>query len=356
MTLASPNTRTAQACAAPPAEPAPAAGRRWRRRGSLALRLAVSAALLLALLSQVELGRVAAVVSGAHAGLLVLLLAMFLAERCLGAYRWHLLLRTQAIKVSFATTLRATFLGGFVGTFLPGGVGVEAVRVAAMTRATDLASATSSVLVDRILGSAALLGIVLLALAVTPQPVPGAVAVAAWAAMALLVAGSAMLAHPRLRDGLTRLVPGRRLAEVRREVRHFATAMGAMRRRPMTLLHVGGLSILFQVLRVSIAPVAAVALGLELPLTLLLIYVPIIMFIMMLPISLGGLGVREAAYVYFFGYEHITPEQAIALSLVIGLFTLIVQLPGAVVCLTGVRPRRSHVSPPPPQPTPQEPG
>ncbi|MFA9477351.1 lysylphosphatidylglycerol synthase transmembrane domain-containing protein [Phycisphaerales bacterium AB-hyl4] len=343
MTLASTKPSPTVSVSASPA--APEASRPRRVGFSLLLRLAISVGLLAILLSQVDLTGIFAVASGARFDLLAVLLAMFIAERCLGACRWHLLMRTQRVPVSFATTLRATLLGGFVGTFLPGGVGVEAVRVAAMTRAANLASATSSVLVDRILGSLALVGIVLVALALTPQPVPAAVPIAAWASLACLLALSLILLHPRLRRGLQWLLPGRRRGQLRRELRRFAASVRQMRRQPMTLAYVGGLSVLFQLLRVGIAPVAALALGLHIPLGLLLIYVPIIMFIMMMPISIAGLGVREAAFVYFFGLQYVTPEQALALSLLIGLFTLIVQLPGAVVCITGVRPRNAICPP-----------
>lgn len=322
--------------------PPPGPDDRWalRRHAWLALRLLVSAGLLAALLSQIDLGQVLGVASAASPALLALVLAMFFAERCLGAYRWHLLIRTQHDDVTFATTLRATFLGGFVGTFLPGSVGVEAVRVVAMARAaSDLAMAASSVLFDRILGSLALVGIVLVALALTPQPVPAAVGVAAWSALAVIIVVSTALLLPAVRDRLARCVP-QRFARLRHELRRFGDAISKLVRRPVTLMQVSALSVLFQLLRVGIAPVVALALGLDVPVTLFLIYVPIIMFLMMLPVSIGGLGVREAAFVYFFGVAYISPEQAFTLSLVIGAFTLVTQLPGAVVCITGVRPRR----------------
>ena len=117
----------------------------------------------------------------------------------------------------------------------------------------------------------------------------------------------------------------------------FAVALRRLRRRPGALTQAAALAVAFQVVRVGAAPVAAAALALEAPWALLLLYMPIVLFLMMLPISLGGLGVREAALVYFLASGgHMAAESALALGLLLGLAALVVQSPGAVVCLTGL--------------------
>jgi uncharacterized protein (TIRG00374 family) len=54
-------------------------------------------------------------------------------------------------------------------------------------------------------------------------------------------------------------------------------------------------------------------LGLDLPLKIFFVFIPLIQIVSLLP-SLGGLGIREGAFVYFFK-EFVQPEYALAISI-----------------------------------------
>jgi uncharacterized membrane protein YbhN (UPF0104 family) len=51
--------------------------------------------------------------------------------------------------------------------------------------------------------------------------------------------------------------------------------------------------------------------------------------ISLLPITIAGLGVREAGFVYFLGLGGMPPEVALPLALIQRLFTIVATLPGA---------------------------
>jgi uncharacterized membrane protein YbhN (UPF0104 family) len=57
----------------------------------------------------------------------------------------------------------------------------------------------------------------------------------------------------------------------------------------------------------------------------------------MLPVSLSGLGVREAAYVFFFGQAGVARPDAIAASLLFFVVVGIGSLPGAALFALGRR-------------------
>ncbi|MEX0886929.1 MAG: lysylphosphatidylglycerol synthase transmembrane domain-containing protein [Phycisphaeraceae bacterium] len=323
---------TATAHATPPPRPP-------RRAGGVWVRVTLSLTILAALLAWVDVTQVWATLRSASAPWLLVLAVMFAGERCLGAYRWHLLLRAQGGTMSFGTTFRAVLVGAFVGGFLPGTLGTEAVRMLTMSRATGRAGmSVSSVLFDRLLGSLALLAIVILALALVPRgevaPAVTFVAVAALLGTAGLTLG---LLHAGTRRRLNRLADRLPWRTAQQELHAFADAGASLRHRPGVLARVMGWSLVFQGIRVGISPVAAQAIGLDVPLAYFLLYVPIIIFLMMIPISFSGLGVREAGFVYFFAAGLMTHEAALALSLLIACFTLLAQLPGGVFCITGVR-------------------
>ena len=88
------------------------------------------------------------------------------------------------------------------------------------------------------------------------------------------------------------------------------------------------LAVLFQGLRVVQVIVAAEALGVDLPVVYFFIIYPMVILIALMPISIGGLGVREAAFVVMFGWVGMTAEQAFATSILVYLATITAVLPG----------------------------
>lgn len=60
-------------------------------------------------------------------------------------------------------------------------------------------------------------------------------------------------------------------------------------------------------------------------------FLPIILFLVLPPITVGGLGVREAGFIYFFGTTGMEAEATFALSLLIYLGAIVSALPGAWV-------------------------
>ena len=60
----------------------------------------------------------------------------------------------------------------------------------------------------------------------------------------------------------------------------------------------------------------AISIGIDVPFIYYCVFLPIIMLILMLPISIGGIGVQEAAYVYFFTPVGMNAEEAVGLSLI----------------------------------------
>lgn len=75
------------------------------------------------------------------------------------AFRWQLLLRSQDLHFRFADTARIAAISTFFGTFLPGAVGGDIIRVVYIHRATfgRRTGAYMSILVDRLIGFAALM-------------------------------------------------------------------------------------------------------------------------------------------------------------------------------------------------------
>jgi hypothetical protein len=65
------------------------------------------------------------------------------------------------------------------------------------------------------------------------------------------------------------------------------------------------------------------------------------MLISMIPISIGGWGIRESAMMVAFGYAGIESSQALTVSVLLGVGTLAVGMVGGVIWLAERNPARA---------------
>jgi len=102
-----------------------------------------------------------------------------------------------------------------------------------------------------------------------------------------------------------------------------------------------GLASAFQLLRVLTVAVGAAALRIEAAPELFVLLVPVGILVALLPISLGGLGPREATYVGLMGLAGIAPEPALVLALTREAMNLATTIPGAIIYALGPAPRQA---------------
>ncbi|HEV2121205.1 MAG TPA: lysylphosphatidylglycerol synthase domain-containing protein, partial [Chloroflexota bacterium] len=94
------------------------------------------------------------------------------------------------------------------------------------------------------------------------------------------------------------------------------------------------LSFVFQATVVLAAWAGFAAIGVPVSLGACFLFIPIISAIQLVPVSLNGLGVREGAYVFFFGSIGIGQLESVAASLLFGLLVAAVSLAGGVLFAT----------------------
>ncbi len=330
------------------AAPSAAASSHWRRA-----RIAVTLALLALVASRIDFRDLAASFAAARPAPLLLLVAVIWAQRYLAAVRWWLLLRCNTPGLPLWSVVRVTFASDFAGQFLPGTVGVELLRLVGISRATgNTAAAVSSIIADRLLSTAALAALVLSALAAAPRTlrVDPAIAVAGWACLALALAAGAAAMSPRARRAAERLLPRPLADHLQSRLNRLYAAFDQYRARRGLLALGALLALLFQSIRILMYFIGAVALGIDAPLSAFAVFIPIIIFLTLLPISIGGFGVREAAFMYLFAGVGVPGEQAVALSLFVYIVHMLCRLPGAWFCAVAPAAPPSHRNVPTPTP------
>ncbi|MGD0720818.1 MAG: lysylphosphatidylglycerol synthase transmembrane domain-containing protein [Roseiarcus sp.] len=128
------------------------------RAGQFA-RIALAFALIALLFhfGAIDAGNVVAVLSSP--GILLLAVLGNLVIVHVAIAKWDLLLRLQGVRIPFVRLWRITFIAMFTGSFFPGGVGQDAVRVFCAAREPECSfgQALTSVVADRLLGLTGLL-------------------------------------------------------------------------------------------------------------------------------------------------------------------------------------------------------
>jgi hypothetical protein len=77
------------------------------------------------------------------------------------------------------------------------------------------------------------------------------------------------------------------------------------------------------------------AVGGMMSLPVIMLFNPLIALVGMLPISIGGLGLNQAAYPFFYGLAGVPVDHAVAVSVLMQAIILLGSLPGGVFWLRG---------------------
>ena len=305
--------------------------------GSGWIRLAITVAILGYLASRIDMAAAGAAIVRVDPGYLMLVLALVAIDRAVMVLRWVLLLRASGVRVATTEAARIFLVSSFVGSFLPAGVGGDVARAYGLSRATrDGSEALASVAIDRVLGIIALVVMGTVGLIAT------ATGIADWRASAaialLLLASFAMLWADWMIRALVPGVIGRNGLGAR--LLSLGQALSRYRARPFTLLHVFGWSLAVQVLRIAQAYFLGLGLGIPVAFRYYLVFMPVGLLMLLLPISVSGFGAPQAMIVWLMRPLGVADEQSFALSTLIVLTGLAGNLPGLVLTLRRGRKQR----------------
>ncbi|MHB8841391.1 MAG: lysylphosphatidylglycerol synthase transmembrane domain-containing protein [Candidatus Aquicultor sp.] len=291
------------------------------------LKITVSMALIATLLYKSDTQKYIELIR--HSSPVYLLIALLLTvfSIIVSAYKWQLLTIAQGFTVPLRSLVSSYFVGLFFNNFMPTSIGGDVVRVYDLRKITkDGPAAAASVVAERVLASFTLGLIVLCGVAFGPRYlmrylplITAFVAVCMASLIAVLYAHKFGAVLERFESVLVK------------KLKSMAESMRSSVEHKPTLAKVLIYSFIFQLMVVTINIFILKALGLNVPAAFVLLSIPIISAITMLPVSLNGLGVREAAYVYFFSQVGLSTEESIAVSIYFFLIVTLVSLIGGVI-------------------------
>jgi uncharacterized protein (TIRG00374 family) len=302
------------------------------------LKVAVSLGLIAYLLSRVGMDKLAEVTSSASANYLYVLFALLLyfGAITVGSVKWQILLKAQGISVPLGTLLSFTFVGLFFGNFLPTNVGGDLVRGYDLARHTQLPAETAiSVLVDRMLGLIAFVfvaaAMALLVVYSEGQAELWEVAVVAALVLLALCAVLALMLSGRLRAQIRRLFGISFLSRLTPLYDRLSEALSAYRRSYAALTVCFGISVLVLTIGSVVNYLISLALGGGISVLHIFLFTPLITFVLLIPISIGGIGLNQSAYVFFFNLVGVPEQRSLAISLIMQAIIIVSSLPGGVL-------------------------
>ena len=291
------------------------------------IQIALTVVLLTALARLLDPAKLRQLLQAANPVWLTVGFAILVAQQIISAERWRLVVMALS-----APQYRMWFylfwqgLSMLCSMVLPSVIGADLVRTYALSGRTPIGTVVRIVLIDRALGLLALSTLVIVSVLILPrfflaQPL-------------LLLSVAIAICGPLTYLALTRLVPSlkgsHRLVLAGRQLgldlKRTVEGAGSLRVILISLsLHL-----------LSIAAFCALGNAIVMPGVDLVHYLAIVssaLLVTIIPISIGGWGIRESALIIGFGMQSVEPERAFTLS---AIFGLLVMLSCVVVAVFGI--------------------
>lgn len=227
-------------------------------------------------------------------------LVLYLIAHCVGVAKWRMIVNAAGAGLDYATSAQCYFGGLFGTVFLPSIIGGDVVRLAVgLKRSPRPAAVLTGNVADRFLDVMAQAVLVVTGVLLLPESVSDAVPndmehkiwLAFWIAVG---AGTVLLLLGIL---LRKKLLGGKSVRFRRKLARLRHALRAVGKRPHALVLGWLMGICIQFTFMTLTALLAMSCGLRLPLNAWLFAWPLAKLVAVLPLTQGGIGVREAALV-----------------------------------------------------------
>lgn len=308
--------------------------RALRLAESLPVRIVVTLALLGLVASQIDWSLMAERIRHGHPLDFLAAVALVLLALVIGACRWWLLLQKADLMLGAVSVARIYAIATFSNTFLPTAVGGDVTRALLVVRRGPLLTHVAiTIIVNRVAGLFGLVGMAWIAFAFQPTVVPNDAQIfLAWVTAAVLVGSLLVLVAVFRGSRLARSITPRRLVSMARSSRLLLRTYANDYLLLVMLLIA---SLLFQALISLQLVMLARAIDVHLSFATAAVVLTLVTVVTLIPISIGGFGVREGSYVVLLGGASIAATEATLISVLTVATLFLASLPGAFLLARG---------------------
>jgi hypothetical protein len=269
-----------------------------------------------------------------HKKLLLLAVLLLPVSFLILAIRWRWLLGTHGLDPGIGEAIRLTWVGLVANNILPSSIGGDAVKAYCISRRAPhkRVAAVMTVLMDRVLGLVALLmvgGIALCFQATRPELTiyrqTLLIGLLGLIVGLFLFFSGRVRTFLRIQELIVRLPLGKHLKQLDDSVFHY-------RHHPKVMLASIAISLVLHGWTIGCIALMGRALGMHADLIHYYTFLPLIFTMGAFIPSIGGLGVLEGAFAFFFsmGFVGERASNAVALCLLYRMVQILLTLPGIV--------------------------
>ena len=252
----------------------------------------------------------------------------------ISAYRWQILIHAQGDRVPLGFLAKSYLVGNFFNLFLPTRFGGDVVRIRDGSRySQSLLKSSAIVLVERLTGIIVLL---LFALFVSLYRLDMAQQLTIiWIALPVGIIGLLVIFSfftPLAGKIFAKLPEGRFMQKIKERIFEFRDVVLVYKDKKSALLQAIFWAFLLQVNVILHYFFAAKAFHVPIPFLDYFIFIPIVLIILTIPVTISGLGLREVLFINIFQSYSIPDPIAVSFSLIADFaFTLIIGIAGGII-------------------------
>jgi uncharacterized membrane protein YbhN (UPF0104 family) len=274
----------------------------YNSRWGLALKIIVSISILVIFFRGIDFNSLKQLVNEISPFEIIVLLLLTVIRNYVGAVRFFYLIINK-IKVSVPVLMSHYFQASFFNNFLPTAIGGDVLRVFLLSDyGYSKGESTLYIFIERLIGFYALIFISFtssLFWEVSPEIF--------YSIAALFLVYSSVL--------FVFFIFGKKIKSRLNIVNKIIEVIKLVSAGYQTFLLVFIISLLFQFVSIYISYYVAISILGKLNILHFLTFVPLVWFVTMIPVSFGGVGLRELSFFYFLGTIGINREDSLIISL-----------------------------------------
>ena len=233
------------------------------------------------------------------------------------AMKWSVLAKPHGIRASLPRMFWLYMVGYLFNNILPTSVGGDLIRVYELGKVDGKTrEAMASVFMERVTGFTTLVLFGLLAVCLDQRYIRDERLLVL---LAVIVMGYVAIVVVAFNRRLLSIVAARvRINSVKRavtELQRYQEAIDMYKGHRLGIIYAIGYSIVFYASCVMMVYVGCLAFGVHVPVVKLLSAVPIMLILFMMPISIGGIGLKEWAYYFVLGMIGVSSAVGLGLAL-----------------------------------------
>ncbi len=295
------------------------------------IKAAVSLLLIAFLVFRIEWTNVWVHLEEISVWLIIVCIGMQIVAYVIGAWRWALLLALHRLGHRAKELIRIYLIGALFNNLLPSATGGDLLRAYYIYKQKHgLAIAVSPIFTERVIGLVTLIGLAALAVRIvdTDHPITDTFKTLLPYLFVMSVLCLVLIGHRKVYRPVHRFFERWRHIRIVQAILQIAEANHQYLNQPRVLTMLVLLSLLLQGVEILLFSLLGYGVGADLEIWHYMVVVPLLFVAASLPITIGGLGVREAAAITLFGLHGMAEEQAATVMVLFLVILLSTSLPG----------------------------